>query len=193
MSERKNAARRAVRGYTGPKGKPIQIPTGEVKNRIDVLIGPAVSPQGLPGGWIEMSANVKGREAIERIFPKAVFRWRESPYAEWLGNDWQSFAPHIPTLAAQVANALPAHLLRLKPLHDCTDNALCFLMAAAAAAQGVRVAFLTGTGRKFKEGRDLFGDRLSGDAMAFNLYESSLRADNVLNLPLGVTPAQGNA
>lgn len=73
MSQRKNAARRAARGYTGPKGTLIQIPSGELKNRIDVLIGPGVSPQDVPGGWIEMSANAKGREAIERIFPAQTF------------------------------------------------------------------------------------------------------------------------
>jgi len=183
MSERKNAARRAARGYTGPKGKPIQIPTGEIRNRIDVLISPAASPQGVPGGWIEMSANAKGREAIERIFPGANLLWRACSYAEWLGDDWKAVAPHIPSAAATCANTLPHHLTKLKPLRECTDDALCFLMAAAASAQGVRVAFLTNTGRKFKEGRDLFGDSISGNGMRFNIYESPMRADNVLNLP----------
>jgi hypothetical protein len=183
MSERKNAARRAARGYTGPKGTLIQIRTGEVKNRIDVLIGPAASPQGVPGGWIEMSANAKGREAIERIFPGANLLWRACPYAEWLGDDWRAVAPHIPSAAARCANTLPQHLTKLKPLQECTDAALTFLMASAASAQGARVAFLTNTGRKFKEGRDLFGDRITGNGMAFNLYESPLRADNVLTLP----------
>jgi hypothetical protein len=130
-----------------------------------------------------MSANAKGREAIERIFPGTNLLWRVCPYVEWLGDDWKAIAPHVPSAAATCANTLPQHLTKLKPLQECTDDALCFLVAAAASAQGVRVAFLTNTGRKFKEGRDLFGDNISGNGMRFNIYESPMRADNVLNLP----------
>jgi hypothetical protein len=192
MSERKNAARRAARGYPGPKGKPIQIPTAEIKNRIDVLISPAASPHAVLGGWIEMSANAKGREAIQRIFPGANFLWRKCPFAEWLGDDWQAIAPHIPSAAAHCATTLPQYLTKLKPLQECTDAALTFLMAVAITEQGGRVAYLTDTGRKFKEGHDLFGDSISGNGMRFNLYESSLRAPpNVLNLPT-VRPINDN-
>ena len=105
-------------------------------------------------------------------------------YAEWLGADWKAVAPHIPSTAAHCANTLPQRLTKLKPLQLCTDAALTFLMAVAVTEQGARVAYLTDTGRKFKEGRDLFGDSLSGNAMRLNLYESDLRAPaNVVNLP----------
>ena len=65
-------------------------------------------------------------------------------------------------------------------------------MAVAVTEQGGRVAYLTDTGRKFKEGRDLIRDSISGNGMRFNLYESSRRApSNVLDLPT-VRPINDN-
>ena len=74
---------------------------------------------------------MKGREAIQRIFPGANFLWRACPYAEWLADDWKAFAPRIQSTAAHCANTLPQHLTKLKSLQECTDSALTFLMAGA--------------------------------------------------------------
>ena len=105
---------------------------------------------------------MKGREAIQRIFPGANFLWRACPYAEWLADDWKAFAPRIQSTAAHCANTLPQHLTKLKSLQECTDSALTFLMSGAVTEQGGRVAYLTDTGRKCKDRQ--VGNERQGEA-----------------------------
>lgn len=179
MSERKNAARRAARGYTGPRDQRVKLAVAD-PTRCDIMFSPGLSPDGRTEcGWIAIDANEKGREAMQRIFPKARFNWHSARDGGPVWDGWQQICPHLPDVAAVVANALPANLLRLKPLHEATDSALCWLMAVAAHDQGVTPCFLT-----MKNGKPQFG-----------IYAGPTErpAGNVLNMPLGVTEAKGNA
>lgn len=133
-----SAARLEKRARRKPRRKRESLELGEVPNRVDVVFSPG-SPVGA-NGWIEMSANAKGKEAIQRIFPKAMFQWRECLYP-WKG--WQSTIPHLPAVIAHCANTLPPDLLRQKPIQNVTDNQLSFLMASGAKDQGVRAAWIT--------------------------------------------------
>lgn len=151
--------------------KKIKVATADIPNHCDVVFAPGSSPEGkIECGWIEFSANEKGRETVQRIFPKANFLWRECPYG-W--NGWQSIAPHVPHLVASVANLVPLRIANGKPLQCSSDNALSFLMAAAAAHQGLRAGFFNISFSKSGKPR-----------LRFNIYETPIRdADNVLNMP----------
>lgn len=149
------------------KTKRLNLAIRDIPQHVDILFAPGSSPSGAVNcGWIEFSANEKGRAAVGRIFPKANFQWRACPYG-WEG--WQSFVPHLPQLAAMVANTLPQHLVKLGPLTEKSDNQLSFLMCAAAASQGVRTGWFE------------FGKK---NRVRFNIYEQGFKGDaNVLNMP----------
>jgi hypothetical protein len=111
----------------------LKLTTADIPQHVDVVFAPGSSPSGkIECGWIEFSANEQGRDAVRRIFPKAVFQWRECPYG-WAG--WQSIAPHVPSLVATVPNTVPLAITKGKPLREASDNALSFFDGRVSSSQ----------------------------------------------------------
>ena len=138
----------------------------ELAEKLDVIFGPGTAPGQDPmtrdTGWVSIDANANGRAAVEAIFPKlyeatggARFKWKRGAgydhiWPDAFGADWQSCAPMIPALAAEVPNTLPEHLTKHKPLDLCSEDQLTFIMAIAARNHGARAAWLEMDGPKIK-------------------------------------------
>jgi hypothetical protein len=92
----------------------------EAAEVMDVFFAPGASPEGdIDCGWIEITANKIGRDAVQKVFPTADFRWREGDFIKdfvecgekpenWAG--WLAFVPHIRSCAAEIPNTLPKRL-----------------------------------------------------------------------------------
>ena len=114
--------------------------------RADVIFSPGTKPDAPRSvrnqGVVAIDANARGRAAVEAIFPGHVFNWRNDGFASILPQDfgpgWMAVAPHLPMLAAAVANTLPEHLVNHGPLDLKSDGQLCFLLAIAARSHGAR-------------------------------------------------------
>lgn len=116
------------------KGKKFTAKMSELPNLVDALFeGNHAAP-----GWVFMNANVKGRECINALFPKAHIAWRESDYS-WAA-DWQGFELNLPGIIAATETKLPLEITRGADLDEARPAALAFLLACGVIRQGGRSA-----------------------------------------------------
>jgi hypothetical protein len=111
----------------------------DLPNRLDAIFGLDASEQApSPNrGSVEVTANGKGRHAIESIFPGWIFAWRRTRFP-WDG--WRSSTLHLPSLAANRTDSLA---FRMNLVRQLDEAHLASLLALAASEQGIRAAWLT--------------------------------------------------
>jgi hypothetical protein len=105
-----------------------QLPIQDIPQVVDALL------IGLPDGWVEISANERGRTAIEAVFPDAYIAWRDP--GKGFPEEWLGFTLNLPDVASRTKHHLPP--INNTPLDDARPDALAFLLAIAAKNQGVR-------------------------------------------------------
>jgi hypothetical protein len=132
-----------------------QLNTQDLHTVADIALG------GLPGGWIAMAGNPHGRKCVEAVFPNARIVWRDHHPDSIRPADWYEFSLNLPCVANATRHKLPEHLLTLpdRDLSKCSSDALAFLLAMAARAQGARVAL-------YREGKlEIFSPNAGASAL----------------------------
>ena len=123
-----------------PRAKTFSIKMADLPNMVDAIFaGDHDDP-----GWVEMSANDKGRACVDALFPEAHIAWREP------GNgapaDWHGFIINIPDVVAEMETALALAVTaaptstRRTPTRwlFCSPWALCARAAAPPTSARVR-------------------------------------------------------
>jgi hypothetical protein len=123
-----------------PRTKTFSIKMADLPNMVDAIFaGDHDDP-----GWVEMSANDKGRACVDALFPEAHIAWREP------GNgapaDWHGFIINIPDVVAEMETALALAITRDPDLDEANPDALALLLAMGVMRQGGRAAY-------FREGQ----------------------------------------
>lgn len=115
------------------------ISVNELPNRLDAIFGLDASEQALSPnrGSVEVTANGKGRHAIESIFPGWIFAWQRARFP-WAG--WRSSTLHLPSLAANRTDSLA---FRMNLVRQLDEAHFASLLALAANEQGIRAGWLT--------------------------------------------------
>lgn len=107
---------------------------------LDVIIDTGVSSEQPPdSGWIEITVNIQGRHAIERIFPGWAFNWRP---VQWPHKASWSALLHLPSLAKRKVHFNRFEFGMASRLSEADDAELACMVAQAASDQGVRVSWL---------------------------------------------------
>jgi hypothetical protein len=89
-------------------------------------------------GWVAMAANLKGRERVNALFPKAHIAWRDP--GGGLPNDWLGFDINLLDVIAATTTKLPMEITRGADLNIANPDALAFLLAYGVNQQGGRAA-----------------------------------------------------
>jgi hypothetical protein len=123
-----------------PRAKTFSIKMADLPSMVDAIFaGDHDDP-----GWVEMSANDKGRACVDALFPGAHIEWREpgtGAPADWLG-----FVISIPDVVAEMDTALALAITRCADLGETNPDALALLLAMGVMRQGGRAAY-------FREGQ----------------------------------------
>ncbi|MGC2081612.1 MAG: hypothetical protein WA728_37455 [Xanthobacteraceae bacterium] len=112
-----------------------EIKRSDITNMVDALFSGVQDDSG----WVEMYANVKGRECVNALFPKAHIAWADD-CGEAFPRDWRAFLINLPDAVAVMETRLPLEITSGADLDDATPDALAILIAIGVQRQGVRCA-----------------------------------------------------
>jgi hypothetical protein len=86
-----------------------------------------------------MTANAKGRECVNALFPNAKIAWREQDPADPPG--WLGFTINLPGVVAGLSTTkLPLDITKGANLDDATPDQLALILATGVKRQGGRSA-----------------------------------------------------